>query len=60
MLQFEQNASLKPFNTLSLNSRAKYLASVTTEQELLSVLQSVTAKRLPVFVLSGGSNVLLS
>lgn len=60
MLQFEQNASLKPFNTLGLNSRAKYLAGVTTEQELLSVLQSVTAKRLPVFVLSGGSNVLLS
>lgn len=60
MLQFEQNASLKPFNTLGLNSRARYLASVSSEQELLAVLQSVTAQRLPVFILSGGSNVLLS
>lgn len=60
MLQFEHNASLKPFNTLGLNSRARYLASLSTEDDLLAVLQSVTAKRLPVFVLSGGSNVLLS
>ena len=60
MLQCEQNASLKPFNTLSLNSTARYLASVTTEDDLLAILQSVTAKRLPIFVLSGGSNVLLS
>ncbi|RYY79079.1 MAG: UDP-N-acetylmuramate dehydrogenase [Moraxellaceae bacterium] len=60
MLQFEPNASLKPFNTLGLHSRARYLASVTTEADLVAVLQSVTAQRLPVFVLSGGSNVLLS
>ncbi|RYZ79968.1 MAG: FAD-binding protein, partial [Moraxellaceae bacterium] len=60
MLQFEQYASLKPFNTLNLNSRARYLATVSTEQDLLDVLQSLTAQRLPVFILSGGSNVLLS
>lgn len=60
MLQFEANASLKPFNTLGLHSRAKYLASVSTEADLIAVLQSVTAQRLPIFVLSGGSNVLLS
>lgn len=60
MLQFEPYASLKPFNTLNLNSRARYLATVSTEHELLSTLNSVTAQRLPVFILSGGSNVLLS
>lgn len=60
MLLFEQNASLKALNTLALHSTAKYLATVDTEQDLLAVLNSVTAKRLPVFILSGGSNVLLS
>ena len=60
MLTFEQNASLKHLNTLSLNSRARYLATVDSEADLLAVLNSVTAKRLPLFILSGGSNVLLS
>lgn len=56
---FRHNASLKPFNTLSLNSTAQYLADVYSEADLQQLLQSVTAKRLPLFVLSGGSNVLL-
>lgn len=60
MLVFEQNASLKSLNTLALNSTAKYLATVDSEQDLQAVLNSVTAKRLPLFILSGGSNVLLS
>lgn len=59
MLVFKQNASLKPFNTLSLNSTAQYLAEAYSEDDLQQILQSVTAKRLPLFVLSGGSNVLL-
>lgn len=59
MLKFEQNASLKSLNTLALNSTARYLATVDSEQDLLAALNSVTAKRLPVFILSGGSNVLL-
>lgn len=60
MLIFERNASLKSLNTLALNSTASYLATVDSEKDLLAVLTSVTAKRLPVFILSGGSNVLLS
>lgn len=60
MLILEQNASLKSLNTLALNSTACYLATVDSEADLQAVLTSVTAKRLPLFVLSGGSNVLLS
>lgn len=59
MLKFEHYASLKAFNTLALDSTARYLATVDTEQSLLEVLTSVTARRLPLFILSGGSNVLL-
>lgn len=59
MLHFAEHANLKSLNTLNLNSTARYLASVDTEESLVDVLHSVTAKRLPLFVLSGGSNVLL-
>ncbi|XID74054.1 UDP-N-acetylmuramate dehydrogenase [Alkanindiges sp. WGS2144] len=59
MLRFEQDASLQPFNTLALSSRAQLLVTVHTEQALLEALNSVSAKRLPLFILSGGSNVLL-
>jgi UDP-N-acetylmuramate dehydrogenase len=59
MLQFAQYANLKTLNTLNLNSTARYLATVDTEQSLQAVLNTVTAKRLPLFILLGGSNVLL-
>ena len=60
MLQLEQNVSLTAFNTLALISEARFLATVTSEQDLLDVLSSANAKKLPIFILSGGSNVLLS
>lgn len=58
MLHFAEYANLKSLNTLNLSSTARYLASVDTEESLQAVLTSVTAQRLPLFILSGGSNVL--
>lgn len=60
MLQFERDASLTALNTLGLQSKASYLANVHSETALLEVLKSNIAQTLPVFILSGGSNVLLA
>ncbi len=60
MLRFEQDASLTAFNTLGLQSKASYLATVDSEPALLEVLNSKVAHELPLFILSGGSNILLA
>ena len=60
MLQFEQEASLTTLNTLGLSSKARFLVTVDSEQSLLEALNSAQAQQYPVFILSGGSNVLLA
>ena len=60
MLPFEQHASLTRLNTLGLQSAARFLATVASEEDLLEALNSDQAKKLPIFILSGGSNVLLA
>ena len=60
MLQFEQDASLTSLNTLGLSSKAQFLVTVDSEQALIDALHSAQAQQYPVFILSGGSNVLLA
>ena len=59
-LKFFENADLTRLNTLGLPVRARYLAKVGSEAALLQVLRSVTAQRLPVEILGGGSNLVLA
>jgi len=59
-LRFYQDADLTRLNTLGLPARARYLARVSSEAALLHVLHSVTARRLPVDILGGGSNLVLA
>lgn len=59
-LKFFADADLTRLNTLGLPARARYLAKVGSEAALLQVLRSLTAQRLPVEVLGGGSNLVLA
>jgi len=59
-LKFFEDADLTRLNTLGLPARARYLARVGSEAALLQVLHSVTARRLPVDILGGGSNLVLA
>lgn len=59
-LKFFQDADLTRLNTLGLPARARYLAKVGSEAALLQVLRSLTAQRLPVDILGGGSNLVLA
>lgn len=57
---FLENASLQTRNTFAIAANSRFLAEVTTLAQLVEVLQTVTAKNLPVLVLGGGSNMVLS
>jgi UDP-N-acetylmuramate dehydrogenase len=59
-LQFRENVPLAEFTTLGVGGPARYLAVATVETELLDALEFAYARNLPLFVLGGGSNLLVS
>ena len=57
---FLENAPLQARNTFAIAACTKFLVEVESEAELTAVLATVTARNLPVLVLGGGSNMVLS
>jgi len=53
---FQKNISLKPYNTFGIEAYAESFVSVTS----LTQLQNIISKNKEVFILSGGSNILLT
>ncbi len=53
---FQKNISLKSFNTFGIEARAESFVSVTS----LVQLKNIISKNKDVFILSGGSNILLT
>jgi len=54
------NYSLKNHNTFGVTAKAKYFASFNSEQELTELLKNNICKTEPLFILGGGSNILLT
>lgn len=59
-MKIQENISLKPFTTFGVDKKAKFFTTVTTLDELKSALLVAKEKQLPVFILGGGSNILLT
>ncbi|WP_062059981.1 UDP-N-acetylmuramate dehydrogenase [Aquimarina longa] len=57
-MKVENNKSLKEYNTFGINSTASEFVSITSEADLINAI-SIIHKR-PIFILSGGSNMLLT
>ena len=53
---FQQNISLKSYNTFGINITAKNFVSVTSPSQL----KTIVSKNKEAFILSGGSNILLT
>jgi UDP-N-acetylmuramate dehydrogenase len=53
---FQEKKSLKNLNTFQIDVNASFYAEPTTEQELLSLFNTVLVKNNPVMVLGSGSN----
>jgi UDP-N-acetylmuramate dehydrogenase len=58
--EIRRDVPLKPFTTFKVGGPAKFFASATTHEDFLEALKFAQDERLPVFVLGGGSNILVS
>lgn len=59
-LDIKQHISLAPFTTLRIGGPARYFAEIRSEDDLLQAVAFARAHMLPIFVLGGGSNLLVS
>lgn len=59
-MQIQTNVSLKPFNTFGVDVRARQYAEAHNDDEVRDALAYATAQALPVLVIGGGSNLLLT
>lgn len=60
MVDLKQNVSLKPFNTFGIEATAAYYAVAESVEDIKEVLSNPVVKGLPLLVLGGGSNMLLT
>ncbi len=59
-MKIEEKVSLAPYTTFGIGGLSRYFIAVATEQELGIALESAQKKNLRIFILGGGSNVLVS
>lgn len=55
-----ENESLRQYNSFGIAAKAKFFSSVSNVESLKHALQLPLSKAMPVFILGGGSNILLT
>jgi UDP-N-acetylmuramate dehydrogenase len=60
MKLFEENCSLKPYNTFGINVSARYLCNLNDQNILEDVLEFSDSEGLKILILGGGSNILFT
>lgn len=55
-----ENVSLKPFNTLKFDAKARYFTEIKTLSDLNSALSFCAAQELPFWCIGGGSNIVIT
>ena len=58
--KIRKNISLAPLTTFKIGGPAKYFCQAETKQELIQAIKWAKNKKIPYFVLGGGSNLLVS
>jgi len=59
-IRIQENVSLAPFTTLRIGGPARFFCEVEGEAELAEAVRLAKERNLPLFVLGGGSNLLVS
>jgi len=59
-LEIRENVLLAPLTTLKIGGPARYFAAATAENDVSEAFEFAAANNLDVFVLGGGSNVLVA
>lgn len=60
MLELQENVSLAPLTTIGIGGPARFFFRATTVDELRDALRHARNEELRVFILGGGSNLLIS
>jgi UDP-N-acetylmuramate dehydrogenase len=60
MLQIEKNHDLTPYTTLRIGAAAEFFAVIKNKADLLEALTWAKERQQPIFILGGGSNVLIT
>jgi UDP-N-acetylmuramate dehydrogenase len=60
MLEIKENIELSKFTTFRIGGKARYFTIIKNEEDLREALAFAKTRKLPVFVLGGGSNLLIS
>src|SRR5215471_11174787 len=55
-----ENIPLAPLTTLGVGGPARYFAEANTEAEVVEAIEIARARELPLFVLGGGSNLVVA
>ncbi|MCP3753093.1 UDP-N-acetylmuramate dehydrogenase [Pseudomonas sp. SBB6] len=58
--QWQQQVSLKPYNTFGIDVKARYFTEVHSDDEVRQALARASEQGVPVLVVGGGSNLLLT
>lgn len=59
-LAFREAVSLAPYTTLGIGGAARFFAEAETEPQVREALEFAEARGLPLFILGGGSNLVVS
>lgn len=59
-MEFQQHIPLAPFTTLGIGGPARWFATARTEDDVAEAVQFAKEHALPLFVLGGGSNLLVA
>lgn len=59
-VQWQEQVSLKPYNTFGIDVKARYFSQVQDDQQVRQALGQAQQRGLPVLVIGGGSNLLLT
>nr|WP_225776867.1 UDP-N-acetylmuramate dehydrogenase [Pseudomonas sp. Marseille-Q3773] len=59
-LQWQEQVSLKPYNTFGIDVKARYFSPAHDDQEVRQALSQAQQHGLPLLVIGGGSNLLLT
>ncbi len=59
-MEFREQVALAPYTTFKIGGPARWFAEALTEAEIVEAVEFARARGLPLFVLGGGSNLLVS
>lgn len=59
-MKIEENIALAPLTTLEVGGAARFFVEAKSEEEIIEALKFAQSSGLPVFILGGGSNLLVS